>query len=273
MRLAWIFAAALASLALSCESQTGDRHSEHGIPPPSGTGKSIRELRDPAVPGQAEQVGKSHDVTGVIVLAVDAYNETQDNAVGTIYVQDVAGGAYSGLTLFAPTFNPANLRVGPGDVLDMRAQYQELQRIPSATPVVFAPGSFIPQLVFPTATFRYETRVPEPTDIDVNDLADYATGGKWIGMLVRVKNVTLFEDALRANERGGRLAIDLLPPPPNPQNGCDLPFPKVPELSNELFDLAEMKLTQGTTLKSVVGVVSFFCTLKIAPRSAADIER
>jgi hypothetical protein len=38
------------------------------------------------------------------------------------------------------------------------------------------------------------------------------------------------------------------------------------------MDLTPLQLTKGTTLKSVVGVVTFFCNLHIAPRTAADIQ-
>jgi hypothetical protein len=268
-----LIACVVAPFALSCSSENGDPHSAHGVPPASGDGKRIRDLRDPSVPGQAEQVGASHSVTGAVVIAVDSFDETGGGATGTIYVQDLVSAPFSGLTLFAPTFNPGNLRVGPGDVLDMRGEYQELKQIPSTPPVIFAPGAVLPQIVRPVATFRYETRLPTPVDIDVNDLADYAKGRQWLGMLVRVKNVELQEDALPESERSGRLAVDLLPRAPNAQNACDAPFPKVPELTNDLFNLASLGLTKGTKLKSVVGVVGFFCSMKLAPRSPADIER
>ena len=96
-------------------------------------------------------------------------------STGTIYVQDLGSkDPYSGITLFAPTFNPGNLAVSPGDVLDLHGQYTEASTIGST--VTFAPGRCCRRSSKPVATFRYETQVPEPVDIDVNDLADLREG-------------------------------------------------------------------------------------------------
>lgn len=260
---------------VSCSSSGGggDPHSNNGVPPVGGKDKRIKDVADPGVEGHADLVATSQAVSGAIVIAVDAFDETQNGkSIGTIYVQDLGSkDPYSGITLFAPTFNPGNLAVSPGDVLDMRGKYTEAKTI-GAT-VTFAPGSVLPQISQPVATFRYETQVPEPVDIDAADLADFAKGRRWMGMLVRVKNVTLQKDAnaVEAAKNSGRITVDLSPAVPGAAKGCDAPFPKPASLTNDLFDVAAMNLTKGTTLKSVVGVVGFFCNLKIAPRSPADI--
>jgi hypothetical protein len=105
----------------------------------------------------------------------------------------------------------------------------------------------------------------------VQDLAEYTTGRKWMGMLVRISDVTLQEDAGRTEENNGRLAVDLLPRPAGAANKCDSPFPKVPEMTNDLFDVGSLGMRKNQKLKSVTGVVGYFCSIKIAPRSAADI--
>ena len=102
-------------------------------------------------------------------------------------------------------------------------------------------------------------------------LADYTKGRGWIGMLVRVKNITLQKDA--APDKNGRIAVELTPPDPNAKFACVAPFPKPPSLTNDLFDLGALGLKQGATVKAIVGVVGFFCNLKLAPRSVADITR
>ena len=259
------------TLLSSCDSETGDPHSNGGVPPVGGKDKRIRDIHDPTLPDHESFVGSTQAVSGAIVVAVDDFDEVQNGrSLGTIYVQDLGTGEpYSGITLFAPTFNPGNLRVSPGDVLDLRGQYQENKNISTA---VFAPNSPLPQIAQPIATFRYETQLPTPVDITVDDLADYTKARKWFGMLVRIQNVTLQEDATRADESSGRLAVDLLPRVPGAVNSCDAPFPKVPEMSNDLFDLATLNLKKGTVLKSVTGVVGYFCSIKIAPRSQADVQ-
>ena len=271
MRSASAFLTALSALTiLSCGSESGDPHSANGVPPPGGKDERIRDVNNPTSPGHAERVGFTQAVSGAIVVAVDTFDEAQNGkSAGTIYVQDLGSKEpYSGISLFAPTFNPGNLRVSPGDVLDLRGEYQENKNIGTA---IFAPNSPLPQFSQPIATFRYETAVPAPVDITVQDLAEYTTGRKWMGMLVRISDVTLQEDAGRTEENNGRLAVDLLPRPAGAANKCESPFPKVPEMTNDLFDVGSLGMRKNQKLKSITGVVGYFCSIKIAPRSAADI--
>jgi hypothetical protein len=230
----------------------------------------IKDVSDPTLPQHASYVDNSVAVSGATVLAVDTYDETSNGkSVGTIYVQDLGStDPYSGTSLYSPTFIPGNLRVGPGDVLDLRGLYQENQNIGTAK---FAPGALLPQLAKPTATFRLELeKAPEPVDIDINDLADYAKGRRWLNMLVRVKNVKLYGAVSLSNLSNGRLSVELTPKVPG-ASACDSPFPKPPTLTNELFEAGLLEIPSGTTLTSVTGIVTFFCNLHLSPRSKDDI--
>jgi hypothetical protein len=259
----------------SCTAVTGgDPHSNNGIPPANGRDKKIRELGDPSIDGHAEIVGTAQPVSGAIVTAVDNFDETQNGkGTGTIYVQDIDATKdtpYAGVSLFAPTFNPGNLAVNVGDVLDLRGNYTENTQIPSKPPVIFAPGAILPQLSQPFGTFRYETTPAKPIDIDINDLTDFAKGRRWMGMLVRVQNLTVTDKPYLSN---GRESVSVTPVPQNAQTNCDAPFPKVATIVNDLTPLTLLVAKQkGETIKSIVGVVGFFCSIKIAPRSAADIQ-
>ncbi|MDB4936674.1 MAG: hypothetical protein JWP87_3646 [Labilithrix sp.] len=262
---------------ISCGTAEGDPHSNNGIPPVGGKDKRIRDVADPGIEGHAGLVKTTQPVSGALVVAVDEFDETQNGkSAGTIYVQDLDAmdpetkqpRPYSGITLFAPTFNPGNLAVSPGDVLDLRGQYTESATIGST--VTFAPGSVLPQISQPVATFRYETKVPDPVDIDAADLADFAKGRRWLGMLVRIKNVTLLADAVNDSKGSGRLAVNLSE---GTGGNCQTPFPKPASLTNDLFDVDKLGLKKGTTLKSITGVVGFFCNLKLAPRSKADLQQ
>jgi len=261
----------VAGVLAACGSESGDPHSAGGVPPIGGKDKRISQVRNPELDGHAELVATTQAVSGAIVIAVDSFDETQNGkGTGTIYVQDLGSTEpYSGISLFAPSFNPGNLSVSPGDVLDLRGRYTESTTI--GPTVTFPPGSVLPQMSQPIATFRYETQVPQPVDIDVNDLSDFTKGGRWIGMLVRVKNILLQEDAI--NQDSGRISINLTPPDPDAQFACVAPFPKPGSLVNDLFDLHALGLKQGAVIKEIVGVVGFFCNLKLAPRSPADITR
>ena len=256
--------------ATACSSRTGDPPSDGGTPAVGGKDQRIRELTDPSLPGHAALPGTTQAVSGAVVIAVDTYDETNDGKnAGGILLQDLDASKerpYGGIGLFAPSFNPGNLKVSPGDVLDLRGQYQENNSIPSKPPILFAPNAFLVQLSQPIATFRYETAVPAPVDIDLADLSDYSKSRRWLGMLVRVTNVT----AAGAPYGTGRQSIDI--GTRSVKADCNAPFPKVPQIVNDLMDLAPLGVKDNTRISSIVGVVGFFCSMHLAPRSIADIK-
>jgi hypothetical protein len=255
----------LAFAAASCGSESGDPHSPSVVPPPAGKDHRIREIRDPASSTKAAHESQVA-VSGAVVVAVDKFDETRNGkSTGTIYVSDLnSKEPFSGISLYNPSFIPGNLRVGPGDALDLRGEYQENQDIP----IKFAPGAFLVQLANPIGEFRFDANVPEPVEIQLEDLADYEKGRKWLNMLVTVKNVTVQGNPFGS---GGRRSYNLLPETSTGQVACDGPFPKVPTLVNELTDLEPLQLGKDTVIKSLTGVVTFFCNLHIAPRDAKDI--
>ena len=257
-----------ASLASCAVTSGGDPHSNEGVPPPGGKDKRIKDVGDPGADRHKDYLTAPVAISGAVVLAVDKFDETRDGkSKGTIYVQDLGSkDPYSGIALFAASFNPGNLSVGPGDVIDLNGPYTESANI--GPKVTFAPGVVLPQLSRPVATFRYETQVPEAVDIDVNDLGDYLKGRRWMGMLVRVKDVTLAQDAASTMTSNGRVSASMTP---GASGACSDPFPKPPSLINALFDVEALGLKAGTKLASITGVVGFFCNLQLAPRTPDDI--
>jgi len=234
----------------------GDTHQPGPPPTPVGSGNRVRDVSNPDNQGPSRGVpGATVSVTGVTVVAVDTFDETRNGkSRGTIFVQDTGSTEpYSGIGLFAPTFVPGDLKVGPGDVLDLTGQYQENANIGTA---VFPKGQVLPQISRPVSTFRFEAQPPTPREIDVADLNDYAKGRRWIGMLVTVKNVTLEADL---SSSSGRVSGPIFPGAPN--NG--------PTITNELYDLGGF--AKGQKFKSITGVVTYFFNLHIAPRSREDL--
>lgn len=269
MRFARLFLFCL----LSCGgSQEGDPHSNPGVPPAEGKDLRISDITNPASDKKASHL-QQVAVSGVRVLWVDKFDETRDGkSQGTIYVQDLLPDekvGYAGTSLFAPEFVPGNLRVGPGDVLDMRGTYQQNQTL--GTTVTFAPGATLDQLARPVATFRYEDKPAKPVLIDVNDLSDYAKGRRWLNMLVRVENVEIQGPLIRA--MSGRASVDITPGGTGGQIPCEQPFPKPATLTNELADLAPLEINGKTRVKSITGIVTFFCNLHLSPRSIEDVEK
>ena len=240
-----------------------------------GQGMRLADLNDPSKPRPAQNADVF--VSGISVVAVDSYDETQDGSgAGNIYAQDLstAGGPppYGGITLFDPSFSPPSLRVAPGDVIDVRGAYQEF---PGPASFPFDEGETLPEIVGGGITLRFEYEVPEPLAIPISDLASYETGRKWIGVLVKLENVVAAADLYcgsappsgdACDEPGRRHSVSLA------VAGISDPQ-ALPTMTNALFDLKNesgVPLTAGTTYPSIVGVVQYFFNFSIAPRSAAD---
>lgn len=253
--------ALVAASVFACSSEESD---PEVYPPasPLGSGQRVHEITDPA----SSKPGENVTISGAVVIASDDFDETRNGkSRGTLYVQDLGSQApYSGIQSYSASFVPANLRPAPGDVLDLRGKYVELQNIGTA---VFDPGEVIPQLERPTATFRFDDKPPEPVDIDIADLAKYDTGRKWLGMLVRVKGITSYEFVTERNRQTdvatGRTWLRVDEDPDNRD---------APTVTNELYDMKEADAPTGP-ITSITGVVTYFFKFHIAPRSAADIEK
>ncbi len=224
-----------------------------------GAGFRIRDVTNPG--NQARPaVNSIVTVTGVGVVAIDNFDETRNGkSHGTIFVQDLGEPVpFSGVSLYDPTFVPGDLRVGAGDVLDFTGVYQETAAIGTA---VFPKGQVLPQLAKPVGTFRYETATGiTPAKVPLEDLGDYAKGRKWIGMLVTVENVTVTQAPRR--DSSNRLSAALTAAAAN-----------APTLTNELSDLTDADVALGTRYRSVTGVVTYFFSLHLAPRSRGDLVK
>jgi hypothetical protein len=283
MRLAVALAAPLAAvvpLAIAialgaCSTLTEDPPAPYDANP-LGNGQRIADIQSPS--SQAHQQALSNangtnvDVTSVVVSWIDTFDETRDGkSKGTVYIQDVGSTApYAGISLYQPNYVPASLRPQPGDVLDVTGPYQELKNIGTAifgnTPDGKTPLT-LPQLAKPVGQFRYEFRSPDPVTIQLSDLdqATYLKGRQWEGMLVTVNDVTISGPT---------------PAPPSPTtrvtyfigqgDGGGITLTS-PEISNELYDLKNTDFPAGTHFKSVTGIVTWFYSYHIAPRSADDL--
>lgn len=86
-------------------------------------------------------------------------------------------------------------------------------------------------------------------------LADWDTGKGYIGMLVKLTNVSI---ASWKDDGKGRIT------------GAMATGSNAPAMSNELMDLGQ-SVQARSTFKSVTGVVTYFFSLKVAPRSSADL--
>jgi hypothetical protein len=242
---------------------------------PYGSGYRVSELLGPAswydpandtsvncvgVPANREVL-----LTGATVTAIDRFDETSEGAVGNVYVQDsfLEPVPYSGLTIYDPGFSPPDMRVMQGDVVDVLGVLLEFLG-PNSSP--FSRCVTLPEMGGSMA-FRFEGGSITPTMIAVTDLKDYQTVRPLLGMLVTVENVELTANAANSS---GRYSAPLFV-------GAGVPQSDVPTLTNELFDLEQFDvdhggvLVDGAVLASVTGIITYFYSTHISPRSAADI--
>jgi hypothetical protein len=254
--------ASVASLG-ACSTQANDEGLDAGTGDPLGSGLRIKQVMDPKSPDHPTSATASVNITGASFVWVDTFDETENGkSLGTVYLQDVGSSApYSGASLYDPTYLPSNLKPAPGDVLDLTGEYDSETALGTAT---FPAGTSLIQISKPDVTFRFEYLVPPAALIDVNDLNDFNTGLQWSAMLVTVTNITL---GSTLSNFGGRATAYLT----STISGSAV------EISNELFDLETwnsqqpVKLTQGQTVKSLTGIVTWFDQYHIAPRTGADI--
>jgi hypothetical protein len=274
--IGWTVAAALGLLGCSGHGSGGP-----GDPLASpqgdvyGSGSRVSELLGPAswfAPTNEDSTGCAYPlerpvlVSGATITAVDRYDETGDGSVGNIYVQDsfAVPVPFSGLTVYNPGFSPPDMRVMPDDVVDVLGVLQEF---PGPSAGYFARCVSLPEMGG-SMSFRFEDAGIQPTAIQIRDLASYPTARQWLGMLVTVQNVMLTADAKNSSGCVERCRYSA---PLDVGGGVEQR--DVPTITNELFDLehAGLTLTEGTTLSSVTGIVTYFYGTHLSPRSADDI--
>lgn len=199
--------------------------------------------------------------TGVTISAVDTWDETGNGSIGTVYVQDTVSPTplYAGMSLYRPTFSPPAYKPQPGHVVDVAGVYEEYIGPSDLALGRFGQCETLPQ-ISGTATFRFEGEVPEPVVITPDDLNSYANARQYLGMLVTVTNVTI-EKA--GTESDGRYSAPVV-----------LTSGSAWSIDDELWDVYHlMPLTQGQQFSSVTGIVTFFESFSLAPRSAADFKQ
>lgn len=254
----------VAVLAGGC-SRDGDVVPDPGAPSALGGTTPLRVLQNPEDPNRlkiepaptcAQSFSTPLTLDGVTVNWVDRYDETGAGDVGTVWIQDYKSNApWSGSSIFSPSFVPASLYVAAGDVIDLRGLYQVNVCIGGNVDFLrqIGPGVVLAQVATPTSTFRFEGPPSEPVDVPYTDFETFESGRKWIGMVVRLTNVT----AIAPEARGGRLTVGFIE-----ANNITL--------SNEFQSIDSVQA--GARFASVTGVVTwFFNPFKLATRTPEDL--
>ena len=240
-------------------------------PNPLGNGLRLAQVQDPTSPDY--HPNDNANMTSQVVTWLDTYDETMDGkSVGTLYVQDVGSQApYAGVGIYEASLVPANLTVLPGDVLDLHGPYHESGNIGTAT---FPPGRS-----FPSSTSRWarsgttsrrqsqghHARRPG-RERRQEDRRRLCQSRRWEGMLVTIQNVDMAAAVPgprvtypmggrrhRRDQRAGHQQRELQP-------ACQHRWGRQPG-----------PVPGGTRFTSVTGIVTWFYTFHIAPRTAADL--
>jgi hypothetical protein len=96
-----------------------------------------------------------------------------------------------------------------------------------------------------------------------NVLTSYEAARPYIGMLVRLVNVTIVAAEI---DDEGRLSA------PINVGGGGLTPADIPKVTNELYDIAGTgpAIPENARFQSITGIVTYFYGFKIAPRSPSD---
>ena len=234
-------------------------------------GLRIAQVQDPSSPDH--DPGQYPTIASAVVTWLDTFDETGDGkSVGLLYVQDPGSQApYAGISIYENRFGPGGHMATPGDVAVGITAGQYLES-PNVGTALFAPGTFLPQLLQPLGTYHSTTTVPAPVTLAVADLEEasagssnpdgnFANGRKWIGMLATIHDVTVGPGVVA----GGRVSYLII------SGGGANAMSAAPSIDNELYDLAATDFPAGTTFTSVTGIVTWFFSFHIAPRSKADL--
>jgi len=276
MRLAASSVTLLVVFLSACQTLTEDPPAPYDASP-LGTGLRIAQVQDPtssyyqlaiaaeqaSLKNGGENNGVDVIISSAVVSWIDTFDETKDGkSIGAVYVQDIGSVApYAGTNLYEPSYVPASIRLLPGDVVDLSGPYEEQGSVGSA---MFTAPDTLPSLSKPVATFDYEFTSPTPAVIQLSDIdqSNYATGRKWEGMLVTLNDITIgpgVDDNNRVTYIMGQgdASIDL----------------NAAAISNELYDLGSTDYPAGTHFSSVTGIVTWFYSYQVAPRTAADLQQ
>lgn len=178
----------------------------------------------------------------VIVTAVDGNGQY----TGDVYVQDAKGGKGSGLKLYRPqrTDGGQITELQPGDHVKVEGVVKYFS--PTSTP--FEDGKKVIELDQGCQISRLAGgTAPTPAEVTAQDLSEETTAVGWSHVLVTVKNVAVTSKV--DPEYGeffisGGISVD------------DELFPASPKIEDCL---------------SVTGIVFYFYSYKLAPRSAQDL--
>ncbi|MBA3391579.1 MAG: hypothetical protein H0T89_02990 [Deltaproteobacteria bacterium] len=241
--------------ATACRDDGGGSGDDTPLPdaPPVGGNVTIMQVQDDAMP-----VGTPVTLKGVIVTAIDAYG----NRTGDIFVEDPAGGPFSGIKVFGPPLDQV-AALAVGDIVDITNAEKDEFALTSdlsgrkVTEIKGAAGGMM------TITKKGTGTVPAPVAVDAKAIAAMpkamreAEWEKWEGVLVTVTGAR----QLAATRTFGS----------NP--GPDSNEFRITGIARVQSGLAELPADAGfgVCYERITGVVDYFFNDIVLPRATTDV--
>jgi len=222
---------------------------------------TLYQVQDPEAEGHPDADTQVR-ITNLLVTAVDRFDEDGEGRTGTIFVQEVGGGPFSGIQMFRPTIQPASEYLLPGDVVEVEGTYVEFE-LGQINPDGADPrGRTVSQITDGIARKTGEWISPEPTLVeDSNDVQVDPAAEEWEGVFVELRDV----EALTPPDSRGAFFV---------QGDADCEMTRDAETCAQVDDdnYAIPDAAAGMRLSRVAGVVTYFYTYKVLPRSPLDVE-
>jgi hypothetical protein len=228
--------------ALAACDPPADHHDGSG----AGDEITITDLQDDraaAHPAPGDRI----TVSDVVVIAVDDYDEDGAGRVGSLWISEPGGGAFSGVQLFNPSIVPARARLFPGDIVRAVGTVDEFVLLDDAGNPEDPDGT-LTELSDVSVTKIGETLPLEPIPVLEADFADPQDAERYEGCLIRIDNVRIRTgyDSYGEATTEGQMAI-----------------------ATDLYEIPG--LAPGSRYHSITGVVTYFFGYSLLPRGPDDV--
>lgn len=197
----------------------------------------------------------------LMVTGVDRFDEDGAGRTGTIFVQEIAGGPYSGIQMYRPTIQPAGEYLLPGDVVEVEGKYVEFEYGQISPDDADPRGRTISQITDGVVRKTGEWISPEPTVVDdSNDVQVDPAAEQWEGVLVEIGGV----EALTVPDSRGAFFVQGDGPCETTRDA-----ETCAQVDDDNYAIPDVAV--GTRLSRVAGIMTYFYTYKLLPRSALDV--
>ncbi len=221
---------------------------------------TLYQIQDTTADGHPE-VSTNVRVKDLVVTAVDRFDEDGSGKTGTVFVQEIGGGPYSGIQMYRPTIQPASEYLLPGDVVEVAGEYVEFEYGQINPSGADPKGRTISQIQNGIVRKTGEWISPEPTVLEhANDAQVDPAAESWEGVLVELRDV----EAVSNPDGRGAFFV---------QGDEDCVTTRDAETCAQIDDdnYAIPGAATGMRLSRVAGVVTYFYTYKLLPRSSLDV--